>query len=349
MNVLNALGAIRLTAGSTRRLPLVHVRYKAQRVRNSRVRAFNRDIPFDSVHLKHEGDLVETTMQELLKQTDLKTDRIELVVSEPFPIVEIINMREQATKERAQKEKLRGIARREQRKEVQFTWGSAQSDIDHRLTRVGPHLDIGGGIDIVFSTKTRTVPPHISVQKEKVNALIERVTPIATLWRPTDWRKNLAVIYLRGIKDAFTTHGLPAAVASEGGQTAEISALKDDDGAVEEITFSDDTMSGEQVDALSDEEDRSNAAETEIAVEPASPIDASSTPSLPENPYLPFKRKERKERPTRETHRNTNAPSTPPKAKNFVDLSEMGYSKPNTRNPFAATRKEKKYGSRKQP
>ncbi|KAJ7067890.1 hypothetical protein C8F01DRAFT_958229, partial [Mycena amicta] len=159
----------------------------------------NEQIKFDQVSIKEDGVLVQVSMRSLLRKVDLAKERIELIASEPQPIVAIVNMREEMQQLKRTKEKQREAMKKDQKKEVQFTWGSEDTDMEHKLSRLRSHLETGARLDVVFSTKKRTAPPPVKAQQDKVADTITRLSDVSTVWKPVEWRRNMAVIYLRGI------------------------------------------------------------------------------------------------------------------------------------------------------
>ncbi|KAJ7229146.1 hypothetical protein GGX14DRAFT_345403 [Mycena pura] len=176
-------------------------------------------------HIKHaevslveDNVLVKLSLKRLLNSIDRRDQWVELVSDTPEPIVRIINKKQELLRQKKLKERQREAARLNVVKEVQLTWGSEQSDMDHKLARVRAYLEMGARVNIVFSAKPKTVPPRVKSQQEKVQSTIELMADISTTWQPVEWRKNTAVIFLRGVAQSGAEKLVtaePAAIEAE--------------------------------------------------------------------------------------------------------------------------------------
>nr|GAT46159.1 predicted protein [Mycena chlorophos] len=179
--------------------PLLHVRYKS-RTPNALPR--NEEITYPKVSIRQrDGTLVPHFLRTLLRDLDRVTHRIELVEhsDEEGAIVRIVDIKEEIVREKHARGQKLVNKKKNEKKEVQFTWGAEDGDMEHKLRRVMPHLEVGAQLVIVFSVKKRTRPPRLEEQQAKVAEVIERVADFATPWREVGWQRNMAIIYLRGI------------------------------------------------------------------------------------------------------------------------------------------------------
>ncbi|KAJ6543898.1 hypothetical protein B0H19DRAFT_1034171 [Mycena capillaripes] len=264
--------------------PRVHVRFKKNRAHVIR-RPRNGDIPYADVSLVHDDNsLTKVSLKSLLNSINHQEEWVELVDEKPEPVVKIIKKRVALKLQKQLKERQREGARKNIVKEMQLTWGSGQGDLEHKLARIREYLAIGAKVDIVFSTKPKTIPPPVKDMQEKVKNTIESLADIAKEWKPVEWRKNMAAIFLQG-----------KAEPTPGQKQVE------EDGAGEEEPAAEDEGEGL-----------------------AEPIIPTTPPPPP---------------PPRSTQ--------PPKAKDFVDLSELGWQPPKgKKNPLSGKREVKKYGKR---
>ncbi|KAJ7179610.1 hypothetical protein C8R46DRAFT_1074248, partial [Mycena filopes] len=169
------------------------------------------------VSLKQDNALVKMSLTSLLNSINLKDEWVELIAEEPFPIVRRVNKKAALLKSKEDKLKLRESSRKHVVKEVQLTWWSEQSDLDHKIARVRSHLEMGARVDIVFSSKPNTPPPPMQTRKERVQKTIELLEEFATPWKPVEWRKSMAAIYFQGKGDvAEKTEGAVGVEAKEG-------------------------------------------------------------------------------------------------------------------------------------
>ncbi|KAJ7477222.1 hypothetical protein B0H11DRAFT_1651005, partial [Mycena galericulata] len=162
----------------------------------------NEAIPFAEVSFVDEDNvLVKMSLRRLLNSIDHTKEWVELVATTPNPVVKIINKKAAIVKEKQVKEKRRETVRRNMVKEVQLTWGSEQSDLEHKLARVRSYLEIGAKVDIVFTTKPNAVRPAAHVMNQKLKDTVDMMADISTEWKPVEWRRNMAAIFLRGTVD----------------------------------------------------------------------------------------------------------------------------------------------------
>ncbi|KAJ7122920.1 hypothetical protein C8R44DRAFT_540167, partial [Mycena epipterygia] len=160
----------------------------------------NDKIPYVQVSLVDENNSLihQVSLANLLKSIDHKKEWVELVAEKPHPVVKIINKKATLDYLKKAKAKRRETVRKNILKEVQLTWGSEQSDLEHKLARVRSYLEIGARVDIVFSTKPKAVPPPPAVMRKKLQDTIEMMADVSTEFKPVEWRRNLASIHLKG-------------------------------------------------------------------------------------------------------------------------------------------------------
>jgi translation initiation factor IF-3 len=148
-----------------------------------------------------ENQLVKMTLRQILNSMDHKIQWVELVAVNPQPVVKIIDKKAAFALEKDLRGRQRASLRKNAVKEVQLTWGSELSDLEHKLARVREYLEIGAKVDIVFSNKPKTVPPSVEVMKKKVQDTVTMMADISKEWKPVEWRKNMAAIFLQGTAD----------------------------------------------------------------------------------------------------------------------------------------------------
>ncbi|KAJ7047858.1 hypothetical protein C8F04DRAFT_920936, partial [Mycena alexandri] len=174
-----------------------HARFKSKKRHETRINLRNDKIPYSEVSMVEDKVLVKVSLARLLDSIELKEEWVELVTEDPIPIVRVVNKRDALAREKLKKIKQREVARKNIVKEVQLTWWSEQSDMEHKIARVRMYLEMGARVDIVFSSKPNTPPPPMKVRKERVQNTIELMEGIATEWKPVEWRKSMAAIYLQ--------------------------------------------------------------------------------------------------------------------------------------------------------
>jgi len=180
--------------------PRAHVRFKHKA---PPPRPRDESIPYTEVSLVEEDNvLVKMSLKRLLSSINRLEQWVELVAVTPEPVVKIVNKKAALVTQKKMRERQREVARKNIVKEVQLTWGSEQSDLDHKLARVRSYLEMGAKVDIVMTAKTNAVAPPVKVQQAKVQSTIESLADIAKEWKPVQWRKNMAAIFLRGLEEA---------------------------------------------------------------------------------------------------------------------------------------------------
>ncbi|KAJ7163816.1 hypothetical protein C8R43DRAFT_254040 [Mycena crocata] len=195
--------------------PRIQLRFKSKHSK-SKVRSRNHDIPYDEVFLVDDDNvLVKVPLKRLLSSIDHKLEWVELVGTDPHPVVKRISKKQVYIHEKNAKGKQREQVRKNIHKEVQLTWGSEKGDLEHKVARIRGYLEMGAKVDIVFSTKTKTAPPLAKVMQEKLRETLDLTSDISTEWRPIEWRRNMAIVYLRG---TVAAEGKVLPQGAEGGE-----------------------------------------------------------------------------------------------------------------------------------
>ncbi|KAJ7499404.1 hypothetical protein FB451DRAFT_1073633 [Mycena latifolia] len=287
--------------------PRTQFRFKSKKAVVQRPR--NDQIPYEEVSLAEDNVLVKMSLRRLLSSIDLKEQWVELVAENPMPIVRIINKKVRLAKQKELKKSQRESTRKNIVKEVQLTWSSEQSDLEHKLARVRTYLEIGAKVDVVFSTKAKTNSPSPAVMNQKLQDTIEMMADVSTEAKPVEWRKNMAVIHLRGIVDPKRT------------LTPEQIQLAAEEKAAEE---------GADREAEGDEHVARKAEGDEPTTQKEPTPEPTPEPVLP--PPQPKSR-----------------PTEPPKPKNFIDLSSYGFQPPVRKNSRVGTQQVVKKQQQERP
>ncbi|KIK55380.1 hypothetical protein GYMLUDRAFT_47935 [Collybiopsis luxurians FD-317 M1] len=158
-------------------------------------------IPFAEVHLAdrdNDGKLVKTPLKDLLAKINHKTTYIELQVSEPLPIVQIVDREEAAERKKLAKERQKQSAKKNVKKEFQFTWGMAVGDMEHRLGRVRAELRKGARVDLVFAPKGGQRAPPVNEMREKMRGIAEKVADVGVEWKASELQRGIGAIFVQG-------------------------------------------------------------------------------------------------------------------------------------------------------
>ncbi|KAJ7762750.1 hypothetical protein DFH07DRAFT_813345 [Mycena maculata] len=252
--------------------PRTQLRFKSKRKIMADNRPRNEAIPYEDVYVVDEDNvLVRMSLKRLLHTIDHNKEFVQLVDAKPQPVVKILNKKEYIIKLKAVRGRQRESARKNTTKEVQLTWGSEQSDLEHKLARVRSYLEIGAKVDVVFATKPNGTPPSMDVMQRKLKDTVEMMADISREWKPVEWRRNMAAIFLQGIKDPNRK------LTPEQVQLVEEEAAADEDAEDSE-----------------EDEDASEEAETplpppQVVSRPAEPVKpkADPVPTLAELGFIP--------------------------------------------------------------
>ncbi|KAI0299770.1 hypothetical protein B0F90DRAFT_1727151 [Multifurca ochricompacta] len=121
-----------------------------------------------------------------------------------YALVKLVDRREAATRERAQRLKAQASRRASEEKEIQFAWGIGAADVQHKLRKARQELSRGVRVQLVFVRKATGGAGRDSSTKEKQNMLVmqvvEALSDVAREWRVRDERKNMVVAYLQDLQ-----------------------------------------------------------------------------------------------------------------------------------------------------
>ncbi|KAI9511291.1 hypothetical protein F5148DRAFT_965577, partial [Russula earlei] len=118
-----------------------------------------------------------------------------------YALVKIVDRREAAARERAQRLKAQVSRRATEEKEIQFAWGIGAADVRHKLWKARQELERGVRVQLVFARKATGGAERDSGTKAKQTALVTRVVEslaaVGKEWRVRDERSNMVVVYLQ--------------------------------------------------------------------------------------------------------------------------------------------------------
>jgi len=160
-------------------------------------RVFGPTIPHPVVRVvdPETGKLSETTvsLRKLLEERDPKTEFIELVSTDPEPIVKVGDRQAMWAQHKELKKKQSQGTRAGTRKEVQLTWGVAGGDLQHKLGKARKELEKGIRVDVAIAPKRGQKPPSpkdINVLPDEIVAALADVGECTA----RDVQKNVVVM-----------------------------------------------------------------------------------------------------------------------------------------------------------
>ena len=138
-----------------------------------------------------------------------------------YALVKLVDRREAAAREKAQRLKAQTSRRASEEKEIQFAWGIGAADVQHKLRKARQELSRGVRVQLVFARKASGGAERDPSTKTKLNLLVNQVVEalvdVGKEWRIRDERKNLVAVYLQDHQRPIphkSTHAKLAAIQS---------------------------------------------------------------------------------------------------------------------------------------
>ncbi|KAF9076697.1 hypothetical protein BDP27DRAFT_813279 [Rhodocollybia butyracea] len=189
-----------------------HSKYK----KDSKIR--NDKIPYSEVHVvdrDNDGQLVKTTMTELLQNLNPEKSYIELVSTDPFAVVKVVNRKEEIARQRQAKVQQKLNAKKNMKKEFQFTWGMALGDLEYRLGRVKSELKKGTRVDLVFAPKGSQKPPPVHEMRERMQLMADKLADVGIEWKDRELQRGMGALFMQSLRVGSVAHD-----SEEGGEGA---------------------------------------------------------------------------------------------------------------------------------
>ncbi|KAI0786494.1 hypothetical protein C8Q75DRAFT_771999 [Abortiporus biennis] len=146
-----------------------------------------------------------TPMKALLKKYtsgESKKDRwkqvLELATETPYPIVKLVDTSAQYAKKKEQKAKTREASKVSEEKEVQFTWGIATKDFDHKLKKAREELMRGYRVNLVFVPRKGQGAISPVDMNARLDETIASLADHGKEWKERVVQGRTAVVYLQG-------------------------------------------------------------------------------------------------------------------------------------------------------
>ncbi|KAJ3996881.1 hypothetical protein F5050DRAFT_1570592 [Lentinula boryana] len=156
----------------------------------------NDKIPFTEVHLVENDGLVKIGLQDLLAKVDTEDFYVELQATEPLAVVKIINKKEAAARRKQAKEQQKLNAKKNVKKEFQFTWGMAIGDLEHKLGRAKAELKRGSRVDLVFAPKSGQKAPPMAQMHERLQLIADKVADLGTEWKSRELSRGIGALFV---------------------------------------------------------------------------------------------------------------------------------------------------------
>jgi translation initiation factor IF-3 len=121
-----------------------------------------------------------------------------------YALVKLVDRREAAAHEKAQRIKAQASRKATEEKEIQFAWGIGTADMQHKLRKARQELERGVRVQLVFARKTGGGPERDSgtrtTQITLVTQVVEALADVGKEWRARDERRNMTVVYLQDLQ-----------------------------------------------------------------------------------------------------------------------------------------------------
>ena len=118
-----------------------------------------------------------------------------------YALVRLVDRREAAAREKAQRIKAQASRKATEEKEILFAWGIAAADVQHKLRKARQELGRGVRVQLVFARRAGGGFERDSGTRTKQHALVTQVIDaledVAKEWRTRDERRNMMVVYLQ--------------------------------------------------------------------------------------------------------------------------------------------------------
>lgn len=174
----------------------------------------NYAIPFPEAHLVQPDNKLSPLipLRQILSSLSTETHKL-IVVSKSPPVVKLLDLAEEAKKQRIAEAKAR-IQRKVgfEDKELQVSWASAPSDLQHKLSSAKHILEKGDRVQLVFASRKGSGAKSVEggkitdAKKKDIVAMFEEgLTELGSKWREDNLEKGLWICFWapkREIRDA---------------------------------------------------------------------------------------------------------------------------------------------------
>jgi translation initiation factor IF-3 len=122
---------------------------------------------------------------------------VELVSEHPQPVVKIVDTKEAARKYKEQRKQAKAVARAQEHKEIQLTWGVASGDLAHKMNKVRQELEKGRRVDLILAHKRGQVVPTKQDMGARLKEILDALSDVGKEYLPRDERNNITALHLK--------------------------------------------------------------------------------------------------------------------------------------------------------
>lgn len=196
-------GASSLTALTVTRL--VQLRNASH---DTQTHYINEKIPYRIVTLKDpetERLLPPTTLTDILHSIDPATHFLELIKTNPTPIVQIVSKQDVFRKKKDMRTRALEVRRGNVVKEVQMSWDMDSGDEKHKMGKVRKYMEKGYRVDLVYAGKPGKPAPERYKMVERINEALKGLEDVGKEWKPREFRGRVAAVFLQGVDKSSET------------------------------------------------------------------------------------------------------------------------------------------------
>ncbi|KAJ4484401.1 hypothetical protein C8J55DRAFT_379607, partial [Lentinula edodes] len=136
-------------------------------------------------------------LRDLLAKVDKEVSYVELQAAEPLAVVKIIDKKEAAARRKQAKEQQKMNAKKNVKKEFQFTWGMAIGDLEHKLDRAKAELKRGSRVDLVFAPKSGQKSPPMAQMRERMQLIADKVADVGVEWKSRELSRGIGALFVQ--------------------------------------------------------------------------------------------------------------------------------------------------------
>jgi len=112
-------------------------------------------------------------------------------------VVKIVDTKEAARKYKEQKKQAKAVARAQEHKEIQLTWGVASGDLAHKMNKVRQELEKGRRVDLILAHKRGQVVPTKQDMNARLKEILDALSDVGKEYLPRDERNNITALHLK--------------------------------------------------------------------------------------------------------------------------------------------------------
>ncbi|KAA1465943.1 hypothetical protein DENSPDRAFT_810519 [Dentipellis sp. KUC8613] len=114
-----------------------------------------------------------------------------------YALVKLRDIKAVFDQEREMRQRRRQTLKHNETKEVQLTWGVAESDLDHKLRKVRVEIGKGYRVDVVIALKKTQAAMSPAEREATVESVLAKLQDVAREWKQRDVTRSMTVLHLQ--------------------------------------------------------------------------------------------------------------------------------------------------------